>query len=985
MDESEEAIAAEREGDWDHAVGIYTDLLARATSDKERARLHLKIGNCLFEDSKADAADDALASAVLLAESCRDSEILGQARLVQGRVELEQGHHKRALDRLTKARELLGDSTDVLLVLCTAKRERGELGEAEELVSELQARTLSSREQAETLDELGAIHLERSDFAAAEAVLREALDLDLELNTAYQTAHTRLQLAQALMGLGESREARQLIDDAADAYEDSDRGLSNVYTVLGQWHEDAGDYLGAAKQYRRARDLDQESEDAVGQARAQRKLARIHRLRGDKDRAQDALEDAERLLTGLDDDLEWAALYMEEGHLCIADTDYDKAIERFNKALAVAEADGEERAIAVAKRGLAMAVWRDGRPEQAATLLREALPVLQARGDLRELNDLYDDLGEVLIDLDEYDQALESLDHSLELDEQLHTTASKARTLLLMGQAHLRRGDRRLAGEHLQQALDVYREADDEEGKATALCVLGNWLSEEGHLDDALDKFKQALRIDSRQEDTVGIARAQRGIAGIYRRRGDFERAEEALRSAEIELKGKEDPMEEALLSLELARLAIDRSEWREAEFEIKAAMRTFDQTRSPVQRAVSDRLMAAVYAADPKSRMKALELLEQAEVVLREKHDFPELDDLYDDLAVLYLLLNRPEEAMTAVGQSLEIGDQMDWNRGNGESLVIRAKINMYLGRMVDAHRDLDDAIDCFEQAGDDVGQSEAHLLLGDWHVANGKLDEAVTIYRAARRIDRWHGDLRGVSRALRKLGEVYLKRHEFSRAEEAFDQAEEYLKGTASVEDRAHLSLARGRLFSAQGNHESAVGEFTSALKDFDTLMLEDEKVRTYKELVSSYHALGEYGLAMESMRKMGLEQAALWGSLLDSFESEIRVATQSAFLRGDYRAAIAGAYSALESALRKRTSGTGGLTERSNASEFIKAWYRVDARGLGTLDDKTLEQLSNLATAAFNLFRNRSLHGGQPLSGVDAFVGISIAQYLHSTLDV
>ena len=46
MDESEEAIAAEREGDWDHAVGIYTDLLARATSDKERARLHLKIGNC---------------------------------------------------------------------------------------------------------------------------------------------------------------------------------------------------------------------------------------------------------------------------------------------------------------------------------------------------------------------------------------------------------------------------------------------------------------------------------------------------------------------------------------------------------------------------------------------------------------------------------------------------------------------------------------------------------------------------------------------------------------------------------------------------------------------------------------------------------------------------------------------------------------------------------------------------------------------------
>lgn len=981
-----EALAEEHQGNWPEARRIYEGLLKGDLEPHERAEVFIRLGNCLNEDGPPDAAEDALAEGARLAEDIGDDSLLGQARLLQGLAELDQGHHKRALARLTRARELLGDQPKVSRALATAMRERGELSDALTLLQEIREAENEPEEQAEILDELGAVYIERGEFAEAEAVLREALELDSRIGTDYQTARSRLLLAQAVMSQGRRRESRRLIEEAAECYDDVERGLAEVYLTLGEWYEDSDDYIAAAKQYRRARDIEQESDRPVGQARASRKLARMHRLRGDKDRAQDALEDAERLLAGLDDDIELAALFTEEGYFYIADVDYDRAAGRFERALAVAKGDADERAIAIAKRGLAQACLHNGDLAEAEALLRDAVPVLRERGDLRELDEVYDDLAAVLIEKGEYSEALEFLELSAAIDEQLNAVSSKARTLLLMGKAHLHRGDRREAGSRIQAALDVYHDAEDLEGKANALLEFGAYLAEEGRLNEALDRFKEALRLDTNQEDSVGIARAHRSIANVYRQRGEYERAEDSLHSASSELKISDDPMEDALLSVEWARLESDRAEWREAESHLREALRSFDESRYPIQRAVCERLLAKIYAVDPKSRPKALELLESAGAVLRESHDYPELDDLYDDKAELLLSMRRYEDAMEAVQQSLDIGRDMDWERGNGRSFQIMGRINMKLDRMKDAKRDFLEAIECYERAGDDVGRSEATLTLGDWYVANNLLPDAVRTYKEARRLDRWHGDLRGMSQALRKLGEVYFRLGEPMRAEEAFDQAEEYLNAGNFVEDRGHLALARGCLFRTRGEHERAVQQFKSALDDFDSLLLDEERSLTYKEMAMCYHALGQYEQAMECMRKMGLEQAALWGSLLDHFSSEIRNSAQQAYLRGDYGHAIAGAYGAVEKALRERTLGVEGLGNRPTVSALIDAWYQTGARGLGDLDEKSLANLRRFASAAFDLFRNSVMHSSRStgMDGVEGFVALAVANHLVETLD-
>jgi len=453
----------------------------------------------------------------------------------------------------------------------------------------------------------------------------------------------------------------------------------------------------------------------------------------------------------------------------------------------------------------------------------------------------------------------------------------------------------------------------------------------------------------------------------VYIRRGDHRRADELLKEARGELRDKDDPMEQGLLSVEVARLHIAERQWLEAKAELNRAEEHFLATRSPVQLAVCKRLQASIHAVSPATRQRAHELLLEAERTFIDHRDNPQLDDLYDDLGSLLLLMGRPAEARAAVEKSLEIGRTMKWHRGNGRSYLILGRIDLRLARIVQARKDFWDAKECFDEVGDDVGRSEAHLELGDCYRQEGNYDEAVAQYREARRIDRWHGDLRGLSQALRKLGEVYFLRGELERAAESYDQAEDYLRNVEFADDRGLLGLDRGQLFAARNLHDEAITEFEGALLDFDVVGMEDKKTETYRALVASLHSAGRFDDALQYMRQMGLEQAGLWESLLHHLHPKVREASIRPYLQGDYRNAVTNAYTALESMFIERTP----QITRGMVSSRIEAWLRPTARGVGPFDEKQLENLQRFTLASFDLFRNPLAHQLSAVEGVDAFV--------------
>ena len=429
----------------------------------------------------------------------------------------------------------------------------------------------------------------------------------------------------------------------------------------------------------------------------------------------------------------------EEGELAIEQSDYGLAISRFSEAMRRIEDDGEERAIAVAKRKLAQAVWESGDLARAEQLLNDARPVLEERGDLKELDDLLDDLGEVLLERGQYQQAILTIEESLRIDEQLDSKISRARSLLLLGRAHVEIGDQEKSETLLHRALDVYEDAGDDVGLSDALFHLGECQAKKGRLREATKSFRGALALDGRHNDAVGIARAQRGLAGAYRRKGDLSRAQEFIDDATAELTRISDPAERALLAVESGRLRLDLGDWTSAERDLRSAASTFDELGSPTRAAMCRRLLALVVFAEGKYQ-PAIQMLESAAKVFEEYEARPELDQLYDDLAVIYLQLGRTTDARNCVELSLDLGRAMGWSRGNGRSQLILAQIEMLLKDYDSANRFIADARSSYVDAEDEVGLAAALELHGDLAVLEDKFDDAIpSNTRTVKRLRNW------------------------------------------------------------------------------------------------------------------------------------------------------------------------------------------------------------------------------------------------------
>ena len=613
----EEAHTREERGDLQGAIREYQRELMRAHEGPAQAPVLLGLSRCLLE-TDLDEAEERLEQARTVVEALESDELLGELENIEGRLAQTRGSHRLAHAKLTSAADHLRDPDgsirpELTILLAAADRSRGELTEALTKLDQTDKSKLRAnvRLHADYQDELGSIYLAQGNYRAAVDTLTEALQLDARgTDSEFRSGRSRLLLAEAYLGRGDRIRSKRLIQEAIEIFEYAEAGLSEAHALLGRWYEEDGEFVQAARCYREGLNIDHESDDDLGEARALRRLARVARKRGDHDQASEHLDQARSLLVGTEDDVELAALMTEEGHLAIELSDYDRAIGRFLDALRRTEEDGEERAIAVAKRNLALAIRESGDLLQAEKLLGEAKPILESRGDLKELDDLLDDLGEVLIERGNLSDAIDCIQESLLLDEQLDSKISRPRSLLLLGRATLESGDQDRAEDSLKHALEIYDEIGDDVGRSDALFHLGECQAQEGRLREAIKSFRSALLLDSKHNDSVGIARAQRGLAGIYRRRGDLERAHEFIDDAASELTRISDPTEKALLWVESGRLALDDGDYDTADRNLRNAARIFEEIASPPRVATCKRLMALVMLGRSKYG-QAIELLE--------------------------------------------------------------------------------------------------------------------------------------------------------------------------------------------------------------------------------------------------------------------------------------------------------------------------------------------------------------------------------------
>jgi tetratricopeptide (TPR) repeat protein len=492
---------------------------------------------------------------------------------------------RRSFDHVLSRAKEDGDERAIALAtrhLATAYREQGQLGKAESLTLEaLDAleRRNDQKAVADVLDDLGELLIEQGRWREAIAHLERGLSIDDRVGADGSRAWSKLLLGRAHLQLGQRRKAGSYLNDALSEYEDAEdeSGQAIALYELGTYHCYEGKYRTANRDFKKAVEIQHRQSDRVGLVRTYRELSASYRKLGDLERAQEYLQDAKTQLGQATDNTERALLNAERARLALVMGELDDAAQLAQKARDALCSYGLEVEAAMCLRLLSQVEAARRNYPRALALLEEAREVFVSRDDSPELDDLYDDLAQVNLAVDDLDGAVSALEHSMRLGEDMGWFHGQGRSELLLGDVDMKRKDVDAARPHYQAALAAYEAAGDEVGRSEAHQRLGDWCREAGQYDDAIQHYKEARKLDQLHRDLHGLAQVSRKLGEVYLERELPERAAEALEQAEDYLPDRDSP-ERAHLQMALGRLSKARGDYEDGLSHLRKAVDSYNR-----------------------------------------------------------------------------------------------------------------------------------------------------------------------------------------------------------------------------------------------------------------------------------------------------------------------------------------------------------------------------------------------------------------------
>ncbi|WP_329295038.1 AfsR/SARP family transcriptional regulator [Streptomyces pseudovenezuelae] len=173
---------------------------------------------------------------------------------------------------------------------------------------------------------------------------------------------------------------------------------------------------------------------------------------------------------------------------------------------------------------LARSLKRWGTWGIATELFDAALPALRALGNRGALARTLTDRADLLAQRD-HGEALLCATEALSIYQDLHDTNGRADALLQSGRAHLAAGHSATAMSLLDEALALYAEAGDRSGEAECLNVQGIALYYAGQYDEALHRVQLMEGIYETLPDPYGLAQALNNRGELHHLQGRLDEA----------------------------------------------------------------------------------------------------------------------------------------------------------------------------------------------------------------------------------------------------------------------------------------------------------------------------------------------------------------------------------------------------------------------------------------------------------------------------
>jgi tetratricopeptide (TPR) repeat protein/DNA-binding XRE family transcriptional regulator len=213
--------------------------------------------------------------------------------------------------------------------------------------------------------------------------------------------------------------------------------------------------------------------------------------------------------------------------------DYEAAREDVERALELAEALHDARAIGAAYFQASLLAERDGHWVLARTYAEKAKAQYEELADRANVGRLLNNLGGLEFQLGKPEQAIENLKHAFAVALEIGRSEDAAAAVSSLAQVHLRTGDHKRAEEQALHALEIICEREDMlDEVGSARLVLGRALMEQGRLDEAETFFAQAEDAYAKLSSASHRAGAWIAQGDLATKRGDERRAAVLYRRA---------------------------------------------------------------------------------------------------------------------------------------------------------------------------------------------------------------------------------------------------------------------------------------------------------------------------------------------------------------------------------------------------------------------------------------------------------------------
>jgi tetratricopeptide (TPR) repeat protein/class 3 adenylate cyclase len=270
-------------------------------------------------------------------------------------------------------------------------------------------------------------------------------------------------------------------------------------------------------------------------AQADRAIGSVYRLTSDYVRA---LEHYERALAAYEhsDDRENAAIVTNNiGIVYERMGDYSRALELLERALSLREEQGDKAGIASVVTNIALVHLATGDYARALEDCQRALVIHEELGDHAGIARVTSNIANVYLTTSDYARALDLYERALSTDEELGDRIGAAIITCNIGLVHWNIGNYERTMEQYERALSLYNEVGNRAGAAMVTGNLGVLFASTGDYPRALQHYQQALAVHEDLGDRAGVARVTHNLGNIYTKIGDYPRAlEQFERASEI-------------------------------------------------------------------------------------------------------------------------------------------------------------------------------------------------------------------------------------------------------------------------------------------------------------------------------------------------------------------------------------------------------------------------------------------------------------------